>query len=779
MVSVSRLFVFSIGLLFGIYAGAYEAMAEQKEQLVAPVILSINVDGNRYVEKETILAKLHTAVGQKLDRRMLSQDVRRLYKTGFFSDVQVTGTRKAEGVHLVCQVKEYPLVAKLELEGNNEVTTKDLKPRMKLRSGRIFSPVNQASDRNTIRKQYLKKGYYQIEVEFKTIARGDGRVDLVINIEEGEITRIKRIQFIGNEQFSDADLRSEIASRQSDTITLITDRDVFDRKRMGADGQLLQQFYLNNGYLDVSVESSRLAMSTDKKSFDLTFSVHEGVQYSVKSIGVQGDLVPDLDTLMELVELREGRTYSLLEMRNSIDAITDRVGDEGYAFATVTPLLNRDINAHTVAVSFDVEKGKEVYIERLEISGNEKTEDVTIRRLSKQSEGERYSGTQVRMSKEAMQRTEYVEDVRVSFPKGSASDRVDMKVDITEKKSGSFSVGAGYSQTEKFMITGNVSENNLFGKGYRASLDGSIGFSTQNYNASLTDPFFLGENLSATVGLFRTQTDQFTTVTYDLISTGGSVGFGIPLSEHISYGITYQYNSSELSGIDVASSLLVLAQQGSQTTGEVLQTISWDSRDRMISTKDGHVETLRFGVAGLGGKNRFWETSVSSKFYIPFGEEKDIILNPSFSSSYIRAYGGREIPLYRRYSIGGIGSMRGFDSAGVTLRDPATGEAIGGDKQFRGSVNLFFPLPYMQTAGFRGLVFADAGMVWGSVSTTVGAVSLNVSEPFSLSRMRYSAGLGFEWLSPVGPLGLVWAFPFRSFTGDAEKSIEFMMGSSF
>ncbi len=779
MFSVSRLLVFSFGLLLGTYVGTDEAMAEQQKQLAVPVILSIDVEGNRYVEKETILAKLHTVVGQKLDKRLLSQDVRRLYKTGFFADVQMTGIREARGVHLVCQVKEYPLIAKLELKGNSEVTTKDLKMRMKLKSGRIFSPVNQASERNSIRKKYLKKGYYQIDVRFKATPRKDGRVDLVINIDEGEITRIKRIRFIGNEQFSDADLRGEIASRQSNTITWITDSDVFDRKKFTADGQLLQQFYLENGYLDIGIESSRLAMSTDKKSFNLTLSIHEGVQYRIQSIELLGDLVPDKETLKDLVELHEGDVYSLTELRNTINAITDRVGDEGYAFATVTPLLNRDINAHTVAISFDVEKGKEVYIERLEISGNEKTEDQTIRRLAVQSEGERYSGTQVRMSKEAIRRTPFVKDLRVSFPKGTTRDKVRMKVDITEKKSGSFSAGLGFSQTEKFIITGNVAENNLFGKGYRASLNGSIGFSTQNYNASLTDPFFLGKNLSAVVSLFRTQTDQFSTVTYNLTSTGGSLGFGIPLREHVSYGINYQYNESEMSGAPIGSSLFLLAQQGVQTTGELLQSLTWDNRNRLTATQDGHMETLHFGVAGLGGKNRFWEASISSKAYIPFGEEKNVVLNPSFSSSYIRGYGGRELPLYRRYSLGGIGSMRGFNSVGISLRDPATGEAIGGDKQIRGGVNLFFPLPYVNISGFRALVFADAGMVWGSVSTTVGAASINVDEQFSLSRMRYSAGLGFEWISPVGPVGMIWAFPIRSFTGDNEKSFEFMMGSSF
>jgi len=773
MVGISRLLVFSFGLLLGIYAGAYEAVAEQKEQLAAPVILSIDVNGNRYVEKETILAKLHSTVGQRLDRRMLSRDVRRLYKLGFFSDVQITGTREAEGVHLVCQVKEYPLIAKLELEGNNEVTSKDLKSRIKLRPGRIFSPVNQVADRNTIRKQYLKEGYYQIEVEFKAMPKNDGRVDLVINIDEGEVTRIKRIKFIGNEQFSDTDLRNEIASRQTNTLTLITDRDVFDRKRMGADGQLLQQFYLNKGYLDMNIESSRLAMSSDKKSFDLTISIHEGIQYSVQSVDLQGDMVPDRDTLMKLIELKEGEIYSLAALRNTIDAITDRVGDEGHAFATVTPLLNRDVNARTVAISFDVEKGREVYIERLEISGNIKTEDHTIRRLAKQAEGERYSGTQVRMSKESMKRTEYIEDVRVSFPKGTASDKVDMKVDITEQKSGSFSAGVGFSQTEKFMLTGNVSENNVFGKGYRASLDGSIGFKTQNFNASLSDPFFLGKNISATVGLFKTQTDQFSTINYDMSSFGGNVSFGIPIREHVGYGISYEYAESELSGIPVNASLLLQAQEGTRTSGELIQNLTWDSRDRMTGTKEGHVETLRFGIAGLGGANRFWETSLSSKVYIPLGEEKNFVLNPSFSSNYIRGYGGRDLPLYRRYSLGGIGSMRGFDSVGITLRDPTTGEAIGGDKRFSGSMNLFFPIPYMETSGFRGVAFTDAGLVWGSIP------SLNVNESFSFSRMRYSAGLGFEWFSPVGPVGLVWSFPIRSFTGDVEKNVEFMLGGSF
>ena len=651
---------------------------------------------------------------------------------------------------------------------------------LKLKAGRIFSPANQVSDLNTIRKQYLKKGFYQVDVRFEATPTGDGRVDLAINITEGEITRIERIRFIGNEYFSDDDLRGEIASRQSDnTAVWLTDRDVYEQQRLEADAQMLQQFYLNRGYLDISIESSRLTMAADKQSFILTIGLSEGDQYTVESVDVQGDLVPDKETLMELVALKSGEIYSLNDLRESIEAISNRVGDEGYAFASVTPLLKRDINADTVAVTLDVEKGAEVYIERLEISGNEKTEDDTIRRLAKQAEGARYKGTQVKRTKEEIKRAPYIEDVRISFPKGSDSNKVNMKVDVTEKKSGSFSFGIGYSQVEKVVLTGNVTEENLFGKGYQGRLHGSIGSVTQNYDVSLTDPYFLGKNMNASVNVFRTQSDQIASQTFDQTSDGGSITFGIPLAHYIDYAISYRYSRTDLKTAPFGASLFVLAQVGRQTAGELIQSLSWDSRDRIMGATAGHREVLTFGVAGLGGAGRFWEASATSEAYFSFGDQKKYIFNPSIGGKYIRGYGGRDIPLYRRYSLGGIGSLRGFDVLGVSVRDPNTQEAIGGDKELRGSVNMFFPIPYMQTAGIRGLVFADAGLVWGSVSTTVGAISLNVKEPLSMSRVRYSTGIGFEWMSPVGPIGLVWSFPLRTLPGDAKKSFEFSLGRTF
>ncbi|PJA32282.1 MAG: outer membrane protein assembly factor BamA [Zetaproteobacteria bacterium CG_4_9_14_3_um_filter_53_7] len=780
MVVSLRKWIITCGILLAGLLSITAVSAAEGNQDVSSRILSIDVEGNRYAEKETILAKMGLKVGDILDRRQLSKDVRTLHQTDLFSDVRFTGTRTSQGIHLVCQVKEYPVIASLEIEGNDEHATKDLQLRMSLKPGRIFNPHNQESDRNFLLKGYLKDGFYQVTVDYVATPRDDGRVDLLVKINEGEVTHISRIRFIGNKVFSSNILRDEIVSRQMDLPSWVSDKDVFDQNRFAADAQMLQQYYLNNGYIDMQIESVHLAMSSDKKSFDLSFSIHEGEQYTVSSTDVQGDLVPDKETLKTLITLKDNRTYSWATMRESLDAITARVGDEGYAFASVTPLMNRNTDDRTVAVSFDIEKGEEVYVERIEITGNLKTEDQVVRRELKQSEGARYSGTQFDRSKKELRRAAYVEDVRVSLQKAESGDKVNMKVDLTEKKTGSISGGVGYSQVEKVTFQSKISENNLFGKGYQASVNGTIGGVTQNISTSLTDPYFLGQNMSATVNIFKNQSDPISTSSYQMESVGGGLGFGLPITDEFNYSASYQYNRTDLSMVVPTTSLFTRAQIGRQTTGELTQSLTWDSRDTLMAAAEGQMHQLRFGVAGLGGKNKFYDASFSSKGYFPLNEKKNIVLNPGFEVGYIRGYGNKDVPLYRRYSLGGVGSVRGFDSMGISIRDPLTLEPVGGDKKFTASLNLFLPLPFIATSGVRGVAFVDAGTVWGSATATIpGLATINVKERFSLTRMRSSAGLGIEWLSPVGPIGLAWALPIRSMQGDLQRSFEFVLGGSF
>jgi len=739
--------------------------SEEATSVASKKIVSIDVAGNHIIEKDAILDKIHSRVGQIVDRRRISRDVRRLFATGFFSDIRVTGIVKDDGRHLTYHVKEHPMIASVTLDGLHAVKEKDLKIRLKLKAGRVFNKHDLEKDIRTIRKGYLKKGYYQLQVNTIQKLRADGRMDITLKITEGAITRIKRIRFIGNESFSDKVLAGAIASRQSGLMAWFKDRDVFNRDRLQADKQLLLQHYLNAGYLDAKVESTLVSLSSDKRSFFVTFSIHEGIQYEVSSIKLSGDIVPDKDTLMALVEVEQGALYSLEKMRNSIDAVTIRVGDEGYAFATVTPLIHRNIDEHTVDITFDIEKGEQVYVERIEISGNNKTVDSLIRRQMRQQEGARFSSTNLKKSKRRLKKLSYFSDVRVSMPRGSAPDKVHLKVNVEEKKTGSFSIGAGFSQLEKVFVRSSVKQNNLFGKGYIGNLSGQVGARTQNFNASITDPFFMDENFSLSLNAFKRQTSLQAITSFKEDSFGGGIGIGVPITDYFSYGAGYQFSDTNLTDLPATSSLLLLSQAGKQTTGEVSQSLTWDTRDSFINPKEGSLLSASLGIAGVGGINRFVQSSISGGSFFPIGDS--FTFNPSFSVQYIRGYSGRDVPIFRRFSMGGIGSVRGFDSFGITIRDPVTNQVIGGNKTARASANLFFPLPYMQTAGIRGVAFMDAGSV------------ADFNQTLTFAKARASAGFGIQWLSPIGPVGLVWGFALRKQPGDITKTFEFALGSTF
>jgi len=745
---------------------AEEAMTASQADGSAPdIIASIDVSGNKAVESDAILERMVTKVGQKLDRKRISRDVRKLYATGFFKDVQVLGVVKADGRHLTIRVVENPVIATLEFDGMNELKEKDVKQRTKLKAGHIFNNPELHADITSLRKAYLKKGYYQVDIQPIQKMREDGRIDLTMKIIEGEVTRIKRIHFIGNEAFDDTELAEAIASRTTDLAAWFKDTDVFDRKRLDADRQMLLQHYMNKGFLDARVESTLLALSPDKHWFYVTFSIHEGPQYQVSAINVSGDLVPDRETLMALMQLKEGELYSLEKLRNSINDITTRVGDEGYAFATVTPLFQRFPEQKRVDITLDVEKGREVYVERIEITGNLKTEDKVVRREMRQLEGARFSGSNLETSKKRIGRLGFFDDVRVSMPRGSSPDKVDLKLGLNEKSTGSWTFGVGYSQLEKIFFRSSLKQNNFLGKGYATSLSGDIGAKTQNFDASITDPYFLGEDLSASMNAFKRQSRLQTITSYKENSYGGGVGFGVPIIESLTYNLAYQFTQTTIFDVLLPASAVLLSQVGKQTTGELSQGLTWDTRNSSLTPSSGSVITGSMGAAGLGGKNRFITTSAEARSYFDLGE--GFVLNPGANISYIKGYGGRNVPINRRFSLGGIGSVRGFDSAGISIRDPLTNDLLGGNKSATANLNLFFPLPYMRTSGFRGVAFADAGEV------------ADFNQNLSFAKTRIATGLGIEWLSPVGPIGVSWGFVLRDRQGDLRKKFEFALGTAF
>jgi len=743
--------------------------------LLGKPIVSIEVTGNRYIERAALLAGLKTKVGDVFNRRTLSHDIQKLYASGSYADLKVLGEREGDGVKLTFNVKENPFITEYHMKGNEEVTYKDMKRKLKLKVGMIFSEAKLRSDINTIRKGYVRKGYYQLTVKPVKELLPDGSMKLTMYVHEGEVTHIRQIRFIGNQAFSDAELADKVSASISGLIPWFSNKDVIDTKKFANDAQKLVEFYQNHGFLDVNVESSQLSLTPDKQAFYLTFALHEGPIYHVSSLDVQGDMEPSRDQLLEAIKMEEGQIYAVNDLRATIEAISLLVGDEGYAFNSVTPLLKRNIEEQTVGIVFDVEKGREVYIERIEIEGNEKTDDGVIRREMRLNESQRYSATGMKQSRAALTKLPLFKDVRIAMPRGSTDDRVNAKITVKEDQTGSFVVGAGYSQIEKVMFRVKTSEKNLFGKGYAASVTADVGKVTQNFDVSLTDPYFMDSNVAATVTLNKTQTNLNRATGRNSLYTqndyGGGVNFSIPLSEHVYYGVGYNYTNSNISNVAAGASFLLKSQTGKQTTSLVSQSLSYDTRDRFISTTKGYQHSVDIAVAGPGGVNRFWEAGANVKGYLPIID--DFVLSGSLVGRIIQGYSGVNVPIYRRYSLGGIGSVRGFDFYGISLRDPATGNPVGGNKQVTGALNFYFPFPYVQTSGFRGVTFVDMGTVWGKENLT------QVSAKFSLSSMRVSAGFGIEWISPVGPVTLSWAKPLRKQPGDLLRGFEFGLGRAF
>ena len=737
------------------------------------VILSLDVAGNRYVENEAIVAMLDTKVGDVLNRRTMSHDIQRLYASGNYEDLSFSGVRTSMGIKLTLQVKEHPFIQSYAVNGNDAVSSKDLKRRLVLKEGMIFSPGLLQKDINTLRRGYLKKGFYQVQITPEKTILDDGAMKLVLQVTEGKKTHVRQIRFVGNHDFADDALKREVSASTTDLFAWVLSKDIIDTQKFSNDGQRLSQFYQNRGYLDMRVESSQILLTPDKSSFYLSFSLYEGPIYTVSQVDVTGDLEPSKEKLVAAVKLKEGGVYSLNDLRETIQEMTVLVGDEGYAFATVTPLFKRNIEEHTVAITFDVEKGRKVYVERIEVVGNEKTDDMVIRREMRLDESEKYSATGMKLSKEKLARLQLFKDVSISMPRGSADDRVNAKVDVEENKTGSFTFGIGYSQIEKMLFRIKTSEKNLLGQGYGLNATADVGSRTQNFDVSLTDPYFLDRDMQATISVNKTQTklNQIATATYTQNNVGGGLGLSFALSEHVSDAIRYSYSKTDITNLPANATLILLSQAGRQSTSEVSDILAYDSRDRAVNTTAGANHSITVGAATIGGSNRFTETSMSTQNF--FAVSEDLVLRGSTAASWIQGYAGKTVPIYRRYSLGGDNILHGFDFYGISMRDPATGEAVGGNKKISANLDLFFPLPYVKTDGFRGVLFMDSGTVWGNAIGNVPTLK------FSPAQIRMSAGLGMEWMSPVGPITFSWAKVLKKQPQDLLRSFDFALGSSF
>lgn len=701
------------------------------------IIKNIRITGTQRVEPTTILSYMSLQAGDPFDTDKLNQSVKKLFATGLFADVSVNRL----GDVLEISVKENPVINKIAFEGNDRIKDEDLMNEIQLRERMVYTVSRVQSDNNRILQLYKRSGRYGISVEPKIIERPQNRVDLVFEINEGAKTEIRRISFVGNKNFSDSSLRSVINTKESAWYRFLMGGDTYDPDRLTFDRELLRQFYLKNGYADFKVNSAVAELSPDGKEFYVTFTVEEGQQYEVASVKVN-TAIPDLNVaqVQKDIEIEAGDTYNASLVDKTVEYLTEQAGTYGYAFVDVEPTVNRNPQAKTIDLTFNINEGPKVYVERINIMGNVRTLDRVIRREFRLVEGDAFNTAKLRRSRERLNSLGYFETVDVSPHQGSTPDRVVIDVNVVEKSTGDISFGAGYSTTESILGDIRLRERNFLGRGQDVRIGLTMSGKRQEYDLSFTEPYFLGRNLRAGFDLFKTTREFSRNSSFDEERTGGTLRIGYDVNEHLRNDFNYTYKVIDIANVDADASRFVRDQEGSTATSSIGYTVSYDRRDN--AQEPGHGYIIRFGndFAGLGGDSTFIRTQATAAHYWTLGE--DLVFTLSAEVGHIAGI-GEDVRIADRYFVGG-NNMHGFEMGGMGARDTNADDPLGANFYSIGSAELAFPLGLPNDYGITGRLFTDVGTAFD--------VDDDGPEVADEASIRAAIGAGLAWRSPFGPI---------------------------
>jgi len=735
------------------------------------VISSIEVKGNRRVEPETVRSYLQFGPGDRYDPYKVDQSLKALFATGLFSDVRI-GTRRTV---VIVKVVENPIINQVAFEGNAEIEDKDLASEVQLKSRSIFSRARVQSDVQRILNVYRRQGRYAARVEPKIINLQHNRVDLVYEIYEGPKTTVRSISFVGNEAFSDSQLREVITTTETTLLSFFKPTNIYDPDRLNLDRELLRQFYLKNGYADIRIVSATADLDRDGKGFFITFTVEEGEQYRFGTIDLQTALQSvDPQETLKGVETKTGKIYNAEKIDKSVEHITIKVSALGYAFAKVTPRIDRDPIARVISITYVVEQGPRVYIERIEITGNIRTRGYVIRREFRLSEGDAYNRLLVDAARRRLKRLGIFKNVRITTRPGSAPDRVVIVVRVQEQATGELSVGGGYSTNEGAIADISISERNFLGKGQflRLAFAGSLERAAVNF--SFTEPYFMGRDLSAGIDLFHTEVDLTDESSFKLRRSGGTLRLGVNLGDDWSLQTRYRYAVEKIFDIEAGASPAVVNAAGTTSISSIGYTLVYDTRNHTKNPTQGYYFALNQDLAGVGGDVKYIATTVEGRAYYPI--TKKITLVGRSVAGHIEGIGGDDVRLVDVFFKGGE-TVRGFDRAGFGPRDIATGDALGGKIYMAGTAEVRFPMPLIpDTFGLGGALFFDAGTLYdtGDLGTAINPA--NVADDSSI---RSSVGFSLLWQSPLGPLRADFAHVLTSESYDEEEFFKFGASTRF
>jgi outer membrane protein insertion porin family len=752
--------------------------------VMAQTVQRIVVEGNRRVEPETVLAYMQIRPGDPFDPARIDASLKALFQTGLFSDVQIL----RRGNTLVVRVQENPLINRVNFEGNSEISDKDLAKEVQLRERMMLTRAKVQADVERIKMVYRRAGHYGVRVEPKIIRLSQNRVNLVYEIDEGKVTKVKAIRFVGNKAFSDSKLRDVITTSETAWWKFFSTTDRYDPDRLAYDKELLRRFYLKHGFADVEIVSADAELAPDGESFYITFVINEGPQYKIRDVQVNaGDTDLDPEQLKKLVETRPGEIYDASKVDKSIEKITVEAGKRGFAFAQVQPRIERDPEARELTVAYDIQEGPRVYIERIDIVGNTRTLDEVIRRELKLAEGDAYNRILVDRARRRLTALDYFSKVEIQEVPGSAPDRVILIIRVEEKSTGSLRFSIGYSTSEGAIGSIDYAERNLLGTGRQLNLKTSLSFKRQSVDFGFTEPYFLGYNMTAGIDLFGSRTDFKDESNYRTNQVGFGLRLGFPLDDYqkIYSRYSFTYRDTDIRGaaaadansngiIDVCDpasveySPSICDQRGTDYISLLGLTYVYDNLDNPLNPTSGFRGQLAVDVAGLGGSVHYVKTEAAAYYFLPLFYE-GVTLKLKATAGHIEGWSGDEVKVSDRFYKGGA-SFRGFEVAGVGPRDTTpSANAVGGKSYAIGTVEVLFPLGLPEALGLSASVFTDFGTVFD-------APGPNVRDD---AKLRASVGAGLIWKSPFGPLRLDVAYAFAKASYDKTQLVQFGVGTKF
>lgn len=731
------------------------------------VIKDIRVEGIQRTEAGTVFSYLPVKVGDTMTEDKASQAIRALFATGFFRDVSL----EQDGDVLVVVVQERPSIAQIEFSGIREFNKEQLASGMRqvgLAEGRIFDRGVLERAEQELKRQYLARGYYAVSVNTTMTPLERNRVALNFNVEEGGVAKIREINVIGARAFTERELLDLFVLRTPGLMTWFSKHDQYSRQKLSADLETLRSHYLDRGYLEFNIDSTQVSITPDKQDIYITVSITEGPKYTVSDVKVAGEMLVPEEEVRKLIRINPGEVFSRARLTESSKLISDRLGKDGYAFANVNAVPELDKEKQQAAFTFFIDPGRRVYVRRINIAGNSRTRDEVIRREMRQLEGGWYSSERITLSRQRVDKLGYFKEVNVETPAvPGTTDQVDVNLSVVEKPTGLLLIGAGFGSGEGLILSGSISQNNIFGSGKHVSAQVNSSKINTTYSLSYTDPYYTVDGVSRGFDVYYREVDPSAAQLgrYQTKTVGGQMRLGVPITEidAIHYGLGYEdtqitiFDDSPLIYKDYVSTF-------GASNSNVFLNLGWsrDGRDSLIYPTRGAYHRVG-GEFGLPpGTLEYYKSSYQYQRYFPLTPLLTFMINGEIG--YGNGYGGKPLPFFKNFYAGGVSSVRGFRSYTIGPKD-SNGDPRGGSRKLLGNAELLFPFPGLEKdRSVRMGAFLDSAVV---------------GENYSADEVRISAGISLLWVSPLGPLKLSMAQPLRERPGDRTQKFQFTIGGIF